>query len=84
MTVLDLASNIESLLKTNMIFGIANLWDDCDDFLWETEELSLSNRLQLADRYGRENVFVSFCLLLSDGMTGLVSKCVRSRIAFSL
>lgn len=54
-----LASNIESVLTVNEAFGIRSVWENSDDFLWESNELPLSQRLQLADRFGRESVFVS-------------------------
>ncbi|KAH7694068.1 hypothetical protein AAVH_38891 [Aphelenchoides avenae] len=59
-----LASNIESVLTVNEAFGIRSVWENSDDFLWESNELPLSQRLQLADRFGRESVFNRLLTLL--------------------
>jgi hypothetical protein len=56
-----LAKNVETLLKVNAHLGVyrTELDEACEYFLWETDEIPLARRLQLADWYAQHDLFVS-------------------------
>lgn len=55
-----LAKNVETLIKVSVHLGVVHteVVQACENFLWETDEIPLAKRLQIADWYLLTDLFV--------------------------